>query len=58
MELLSKININRPSGNAVIQLIHGDLSAISADHAVDIMVVSAYPNNYDPVAGHIDRGTV
>ncbi len=51
MELLSEIKINRPSGNAVIQLIHGDLSAVSYEHATDIMVVSAYPNNYDPLPG-------
>ena len=51
MELLSEIKINRSSGDAVIQLFHGDMSAIPPEHAVDIMIVSAYPNNYDPLPG-------
>lgn len=51
MELLSEIKINRSSGDAVLQLFHGDMSAIPPEHAVDIMIVSAYPNNYDPLPG-------
>ncbi|MFT3701070.1 MAG: toll/interleukin-1 receptor domain-containing protein [Agriterribacter sp.] len=53
MELLAQINIPRSNGNAVIQLLLGDLSAIPAEHAVDILVVSAFPNDYTPLKGSL-----
>ena len=46
MELLSQINISRASGEASIQLLQGDLTAIPREHAADILVISAYPGNY------------
>jgi hypothetical protein len=49
MKLLSQITIARPTGNAVIELLHGDLTAIPKKHATDILVVSAYPGSYAPV---------
>src|ERR1700750_250677 len=50
MEVLSEIAINRPGqGNAVIQLLQGDLSAIPKEQAADILVLSAYPGSYVPV---------
>jgi len=50
MEVLSEIIISRPhQGNALIQLLQGDLSAIPKEHAADILIISAYPGSYVPV---------
>ncbi|MBX3255921.1 MAG: toll/interleukin-1 receptor domain-containing protein [Chitinophagaceae bacterium] len=53
MKLLSELTVARKSGNAVIQLLHGDLSAIPAAHAVDLLVVSAFPNDYITLPGSL-----
>ncbi len=50
MQLLSQINITRPGGDAVIQLLHGDLSAIPVEHQTDLLVLSAFPGDYYPVS--------
>ena len=52
MQLISSIHIANKR-NAVIELLCGDLSAIPPDHAVDILVVSAYPGDYTPVEGSL-----
>ena len=49
MQLLSQINIPQKAGDATIQLLQGDLTAIPKEHAVDILAISAYPNNYEVV---------
>ena len=49
MELLSQITIHREQGDAAIQLLHGDLTAIPPEHAADLLVVSAFPNSYVPI---------
>ncbi|HEX5154416.1 MAG TPA: toll/interleukin-1 receptor domain-containing protein [Parafilimonas sp.] len=49
MQLLSQLEIQNTNGVAVIELLHGDLSLLPQEHEVDIMVVSAYPGNYEPI---------
>lgn len=53
MQLLSQINIQRTQGNTVIQLLHGDLSAIPVEHTTDILVMSAFPGDYTPLKGSL-----
>ena len=53
MQLLSQITIPTGKKNAVIQLLLGDLSAIPKEHAVDILVVSAFPNDYMALKGSL-----
>ncbi len=48
MKLLSQIKIHRELNDAAIQLLHGDLTSIPREHAVDLLVVSAFPNDYVP----------
>ena len=33
-----------------LQLLHGDLTDISDEHNVDVLVVSAFPGNYSPTS--------
>jgi hypothetical protein len=51
MELIDKIQIRRDKKDAVIELLHGDLSSIPKEHKVDLLVVSAFPNSYTPSRG-------
>jgi hypothetical protein len=51
MKLISELTIQRARGNAVIQFLQGDLSAIPADHRTDILVLSAFPGCYLPTEG-------
>ncbi|HRP56131.1 toll/interleukin-1 receptor domain-containing protein [Agriterribacter sp.] len=53
MQLLSQITIPTGKKDAVIQLLLGDLSAIPREHAVDILVVSAFPNDYMALKGSL-----
>ena len=53
MKLLSQINIERSQGNAVIQLLQGDLSAIPTEHATDLLVMSAFPGDYIALKGSL-----
>lgn len=53
MQLLSQININRSQGSTAIQLLQGDLSAIPAEHATDILVMSAFPGDYKALPGSL-----
>ncbi len=54
MELLDQVLIPRElpdSPPAAIQLLRGNLAEIPAEHAVDLLVVSAFPNSYTPNQG-------
>ncbi|HRO47938.1 toll/interleukin-1 receptor domain-containing protein [Agriterribacter sp.] len=53
MQLLSQITVTAGERKPVIQLLLGDLSAIPKEHAVDILVVSAFPNDYTPLEGSL-----
>lgn len=51
MELLDSLTVHHKSGDRYIELYHGDLSRIPPDQAVDILVVSAFPDLYSPTPG-------
>ena len=53
MKLLSELSIARKESTAVIQLLQGDLSALPVEHAVDLLVVSAFPDNYVTLPGSL-----
>lgn len=48
MKVLDSITISRGSESAVIELCCGDLTAMAPGDAVDILVVSAFPDDYTP----------
>ncbi len=47
MKLLDSIEV-RGEQHKLIELFQGDLTALSASEAFDLLVVSAFPNNYTP----------
>ncbi|MEP7284157.1 MAG: toll/interleukin-1 receptor domain-containing protein [Chloroflexota bacterium] len=51
MLLLDKITVHHKSGDRYIELCEGDLTDIPPEHAVDVLVVSAFPNNYGATRG-------
>src|SRR5437868_1587243 len=53
MKLLHELQVSRSSGTAAIQLLQGDLSALPPEHASDILVMSAFPNNYIALKGSL-----
>lgn len=53
MQLLSTISVHNNDKRPVIELLQGDLSALPAEHAADIVIISAYPGNYEPSPGSL-----
>ena len=53
MQLLDYIQVKTGKGFADIELYYGDLSAIPREHEVDIVILSAYPDDYTPAEGTI-----
>ena len=53
MKLLDSITIQQAAKTAELQLFQGDLSAIPPEHKVDILVVSAFPDNYVALPGSL-----
>ena len=51
MELIDHITVYHNSEPRFIQLYQGDLTQISEKDAVDILVVSAFPGDYNPIPG-------
>ncbi|HEX8164685.1 MAG TPA: TIR domain-containing protein [Beijerinckiaceae bacterium] len=59
MELLETWTVERSDGSHAIELLLGDLTQIPPEHAIDVLVVSAFPNDYIPtrssLIGALDR---
>jgi hypothetical protein len=54
MELLGRWEFAKPQGPpSAIELYEGDLSRLPPEHAVDILVVSAFPNDYNALPGSL-----
>lgn len=51
MQLIDQINLVYGSEGRRIELYQGDLVALSPDEVVDILIVSAFPNDYFPLRG-------
>lgn len=47
-EVLSRIEVDDRSTPRTIALYAGDLAAIPAEHALDLLIISAFPNDYMP----------
>ncbi|MDR6305795.1 hypothetical protein GGQ85_003520 [Nitrobacter vulgaris] len=53
MRLLEELTVVRPDEPRKIELLQGDLTCIPQEHAVDVLVVSAFPNDYLPTQGSL-----
>jgi hypothetical protein len=45
MELLSRLEVPAGKKNGKIELLVGDLAAIPPEHAVDVLILSAFPDD-------------
>ena len=48
MELLDKLTVRQGTENRYIELYFGDLATMPSEQAVDVLVVSAFPDDYTP----------
>lgn len=59
MRLIGSHTVSHRDGPRLLQLYHGNLAAIPADEAVDLLIVSAFPDDYVPtptsLIGALDR---
>jgi len=51
MQLLDSLDIERSGEKRTIELWHGDLTDMPVGQAVDVLIVSAFPNSYYPLKG-------
>ena len=51
MELLESLTVYHAAQPRTIELYHGDLTDLTQEEAVDILVVSAFPYDYSPTPG-------
>jgi hypothetical protein len=48
MELIDTITVSHSGQDREVELLVGDLAQLPAEHAVDVLVVSAFPDDYTP----------
>jgi hypothetical protein len=53
MRLLADWTIQHGTAERKIELLHGDLTHLPPEHAVDVLVVSAFPNDYVATQGSL-----
>jgi TIR domain len=53
MELLDRLDVHQGSETKSIELYRGDLASMTPGEAVDMLVVSAFPNDYLPTRGSL-----
>jgi hypothetical protein len=53
MERLDSFSVEHATGARQVELFHGDLTRIPRDEAVDVLVVSAFPDDYRPTSGSL-----
>src|SRR5262245_16689274 len=51
MKLIDVLEANRGKQTSRIELYHGDLTRMPPGQAVDVLVVSAFPESYAPLEG-------
>ncbi len=56
MEILDRLEVDDGQQIRFIELVRGDLTDIPSDHAIDILVVSALPNDYSPTSSSLIGG--
>jgi hypothetical protein len=53
MRVLATWSIERHGTERVIELLYGDIAHLPADHHVDVVAVSAFPDDYTPAPGTV-----
>src|SRR4051794_15578743 len=53
MKLLDSLSVYHGSDERRIEIYHGDLTALGPEEAVDVLIVSAFPDDYAPTSGSL-----